>query len=158
MSRRTEDAIARLCVSLEQSFLEEQRAWREQERLDRLERVRLGLEGEGPPFEEAPPYTVRDENPRQPTPEPQYHQPGLAEGLERRNDRSDRNGDSTASAMCCRSCVCTRCGSPGIKCPTVAELDDTRVRRVFIESGVVADVVPRRRKLCATSGPLSPGP
>jgi hypothetical protein len=70
-----------------------------------------------------------------------------------------RSGDSTGSAMCCRSCVCSRCGSPGIKCPTVAELDGTCVRRAFAEGGVVADVVvPRRRRACATSGPLSPGP
>lgn len=125
LSRRTEDAIARLCASLEQSFLEEQRCWREQERLDRYERYRLGLDGldrELPPREEAPPYSLMDENPRRPALEPQT-QAGAAGG---RECNTRRNRDSVGWAYCCRSCVCPRCGSSTVSCPPLPELDDTR--------------------------------
>lgn len=152
LSRRTEDAIARLCVSLEQSFIEEQRSWREQERLDRLERYRLGLDGldrELPPREEAPPYSLLDENPRQATPEPQSHA-GVADSREGRNSR---DSDSVGSAYCCRSCVCARCGSSTVNCPPLPELDDTQVTRsrAFTESGADS----RRRRVSAAGGPLS---
>lgn len=133
LSRRTEDAIARLCVSLEQSFLEEQRSWREQERLDRYERYRLGLDGldhELPPSEEAPPYSLMDENPRRPPPVPQT-QTGAADG---RECNTSRNRDSAGWVYCCRSCVCARCGSSTVNCPPLPELDDTRPRS-FMESG-----------------------
>ncbi|KAK4042557.1 hypothetical protein C8A01DRAFT_13843 [Parachaetomium inaequale] len=127
-----EDALARLCLSLEQSLLEEQQRWREQDMLDRSELHRLGLERGRMPSEEAPPYSLRDEAAaRQPTPEPQHQKNGVADSAPCR-----RNGDSSvdSSALCCRNCVCTRCGSAIIKCPTVPELDDTRVR-AFTESG-----------------------
>lgn len=136
LSRRTEDAIARLCVSLEQSFIEEQRSWREQERLDRLERCRLGLDGLDrglPPPEEVPPYSLMDENPRQPPPGPQA-QTGAADGRECHNN-GGRNRDSVGWAYCCRSCVCARCGSATVNCPPLPELDGTRPRP-FTASGV----------------------
>jgi hypothetical protein len=138
-----EDALARLCLSLEQSLLDEQRRWRGQDRLDMLEQQRLGLEPERAPSEEAPPYTFRDETARQPSPEPQY-QTGVA------GSPGCRNRDSVATTNCCRSCVCTRCGSANSKCPTVPELDDTRVR-AFTERGAET---PRRRAQAA-GGPSS---
>jgi hypothetical protein len=110
-----------LCLTLEQSLLDEQRRWRHQDRLDRLERQRLGLDGEPTPSEAAPPYTLRDENPRRLTTEPQYH-PAVADSLE------CRKGDSVDSAVCCRNCICARCGTLSMKCPAVPELDDTRAR------------------------------
>ncbi len=144
---RTEDAITRLCVSLERSFFEEQRAWREQERLDkeqerlnREERSRLGLERQ--PSEKAPPYTLRDENRRPPTPEPRPQAVVAADDSPER--RNSHNRKSTGSAYCCHSCVCTRCGFASMKCPDIPELDGTRVRRVIeIESGVPS----RRRRV-----------
>lgn len=125
----TEDALARLCLSLEQSLMEEQRRWRDQDRLDLLERQRLGLEPERErePSEEAPPYSFRDERARPPSPEPR-HQTGVADSPECRN-RDSVGGSST---YCCLSCVCARCGFANVKCPTVPELDDTRVG-VFTE-------------------------
>ncbi|KAK4150349.1 hypothetical protein C8A00DRAFT_46228 [Chaetomidium leptoderma] len=127
----TEDAVARLCLSLEQSLIDEQRRWRHQDRLDRLEMDRLGLEREQqspPPSEEAPPYSFRDDTAaRQPTtPEPQY-QSGVADSPACRRD-------SLGAVYCCRNCICARCGSANAKCPTIPELDDTRVR-AFTASG-----------------------
>ncbi|KAH6853660.1 hypothetical protein B0I37DRAFT_12297 [Chaetomium sp. MPI-CAGE-AT-0009] len=121
-----EDALARLCLSLEQSLIEEQQRWREQDRLDRSERCRLGLERDRTPFE-APPYSLRDTM-RQPTPEPQY-QNGVADSAR------CRERDSTSSTHCCRNCVCTRCGNDNVKCPTVPELDDTARIRAFTDGG-----------------------
>ena len=147
LSIRAEDAITRLCVSLERSFFEEQRTWREQERLDREqerldreERAHLGLERQ--PSEKAPPYTLRDENRRPPTPEPRPRAGVVVDDSPECRNSHDRN--STGSAYCCHSCVCTRCGSASMKCPEIPELDGTRVRRVIeIESGVP----PRRRRV-----------
>jgi hypothetical protein len=103
--------------------------------LDRSELHRLGLKrGRIPPFEDAPPYSLRDEAAahRQPTPpEPQHHHKGVADSAP---CRPNGNSSVDSSALCCRKCVCTRCGSAIVKCPTVPELDDTRVR-VFTESG-----------------------
>jgi hypothetical protein len=138
-----EDALARLCLSLEQSLFDEQQRWRDQDRLDMLERQRLGLERGRAPSEEAPPYTFRDETARQPSSEPQY-QTGVADSP------GCRNRDSVGTTTCCRSCVCTRCGSTNSKCPTVPELDDTRVR-AFTERGAET---PRRRAQAA-GGPRS---
>jgi hypothetical protein len=138
-----EDALARLCLSLEQSLLDEQRSWRDQDRLDILERQRLGLERERAPFEEAPPYTFRDETARQPSPEPQC-QTGVADSPE------CRNRDLIETNNCCRSCVCTRCGSTNPKCPTIPELDDTRVK-TFTERGAERP----RRRASAAGGPHS---
>ncbi|KAK3310170.1 uncharacterized protein B0T15DRAFT_27504 [Chaetomium strumarium] len=113
----TEDALARLCLSLEQCLIEEQQRWREQDRLDREERQRLGLERERTPSEEAPPYSLRDDMARQPT-----TPPSEVQHLQR-----DRNSAASALALCCRYCVCTRCGSANTTCPT-AELDGSRTR------------------------------
>ncbi|KAK3300280.1 uncharacterized protein B0H64DRAFT_11234 [Chaetomium fimeti] len=122
-----EDALARLCLSLEQSLIEEQQRWREQDRLDRSERCRLGLERDRTPFEEAPPYSARDAM-RQSTPEPQY-QNGVADSPR------CRERDLSGSTLCCRNCVCTRCGHDNVKCPTVPELDDTGRIRAFTNDG-----------------------
>ncbi|KAH6650861.1 hypothetical protein F5144DRAFT_64788 [Chaetomium tenue] len=124
-----EEALTRLCLSLEQSLLDEQQRWREQDRLDMSERRRLGLERDRTPFEEAPPYSVRDTM-RQPTPEPQY-QNGIADSPRSR----ERESDSTGSIHCCRNCVCARCGHGSVKCPTMAELDDTTRVRAFMNDG-----------------------
>ncbi|KAK4129506.1 hypothetical protein N657DRAFT_640144 [Parathielavia appendiculata] len=135
-----EEALARLCLTLEQSLLEEQRRWRYQDRLDRLERQRLGLEGEPTRSEAAPPYSLRDENPRPPTAEPQYET-----GMSGSPGRCNRE-----SAICCRSCVCTRCGSANLKCPTVPELDDTQASSLF-EIGAE----PPRRRIGTVGRPIS---
>lgn len=141
---KAEDALARLCLSLEQSLLDEQRRWRERDRADILERQRLGLEQEHAPPEEAPPYTFIDETQtaRQPVPSPEsQYQTGVADSPECRNRDS-----SVGTANCCRSCVCTRCGSANAKCPTtVPELDGTRIR-AFTERGAET---PRRRAWAA---------
>jgi hypothetical protein len=110
----TEGALARLCLSLEQCLIEEQQRWRDQDRLDLEERQRLGLERERPSPEKAPPYSLTDDMARQPTPP--------SEVPDRQRDR-----DSVASTLCCRHCVCARCGSANTACPT-AELDGSRAR------------------------------
>ncbi|KAK4236756.1 hypothetical protein C8A03DRAFT_16621 [Achaetomium macrosporum] len=117
----TEDALARLCLSLEQCLMEEQQRWRDQDRLDREERQRLGLERKRTPSEEAPPYSLRDDMVRQPTPTSEQHEPAVAEIAE------CRKRDSVASAYCYRYCVCARCGSANTTCPT-AELDGSHAR------------------------------
>ncbi|KAK4105782.1 hypothetical protein N658DRAFT_132742 [Parathielavia hyrcaniae] len=118
-----EEALARLCLTLERSLLDEQRRWRHQDRLDWLERQRLGLEAEPTPlFGAAPPYSLRDKNQRPPpAPEPRC-QTDMSGSPERCNRES---------AICCRSCVCTRCGSANLRCPAIPELEDTRVSSLF---------------------------
>ncbi|SPQ18096.1 adecf32c-c623-4e25-8e81-d0a483bd64d9 [Thermothielavioides terrestris] len=134
----TEDALARLCLSLEKGLLEEQRRWRDQELLDRQERQRLGLEPspppppppQRPPSEEAPPYSLRDENARQPTPvpapAPEYQADAAAAGSP---ERRSRDPPAPAYRYCCPNCLCTAPRvSSTVKRPTVPELDGGRSR------------------------------
>lgn len=133
-----EEALARLCLSLEQSLLDEQQRWREQDRLDMSERRRLGLERDRtPPFEEAPPYSVRDTMRQIHPEESQYQQNGVADNPRGRARERESTGStgSAGSTRCCRNCVCARCGHANVKCPTVPELDDTARVRAFTNDG-----------------------
>ncbi|KAL2167231.1 hypothetical protein VTG60DRAFT_1555 [Thermothelomyces hinnuleus] len=138
-----EEALARLCLSLEHSLVEERQRWQEQTRLDMSERYRLGLERERTPFEEAPPYSPPNTAPDA-KPEPP-HPSGQAD-----SSRS-RGKDSAGTTYCCRHCVCTRCGSAIIECPAVPELDDTRIR-TFTDSGADS----RKRQFRSNGGPHKP--
>ena len=131
-----EDALARLCLSLEESLLDEQQRWREQDRLDTSERRRLGLERDRMPSEEAPPYSVRDTM-RQIHPEEPQYRDGVTDSPRCRARERDSTGltSSTGSTHCCRNCVCARCGHASVKCPTVPELDDTDRIRAFTNDG-----------------------
>ncbi|KAL2165259.1 hypothetical protein VTH06DRAFT_556 [Thermothelomyces fergusii] len=120
-----EDALARLCLSLEHSLLEERERWQEQARLDMSERCRLGLERDRPPFEAAPPYsppsTVPDTKP-----EPAH--PGAQGDSSHPPRGKDPTGNSTGTTSCRRRSVCARCGSAIAERPAVPELDDTAIR------------------------------
>lgn len=112
-----EDTLARLTMTLEQSFLQEQqRGWGCQERLERLEQ----LQRENPIIVDAAPrYTVRDENAYQPTTtavaEPLY-QGGVADSPDCRNE--SESVDSACGCCCCGN----RCGCASAKSPAVPEL------------------------------------
>jgi hypothetical protein len=73
---------------------------------------------------------LRDENPRRLTTEAQYH-PAMADRPECRRS----NSVDSVAAVCCRNCICTRCGTLSMKCPAVPELDDTRARPPLPEIG-----------------------
>lgn len=145
-----EEALARLCLSLEQSLLEEQQRWREQDRLDRAERYRLGLELDTTSFEAAPPYSP----PRDASllPRTTKTEPPAADSL---RSRSKSSGDSTTTyytKRCCRGCLCARCDSTFvIKTPAVPELDDTRVG-AFAEGGADS----RTPRAWVAGGPHAP--
>ena len=103
-----EDTLARLCMTLEQSFIEEQqRGCGCQERLERLQKENPII------VEAAPRYSVRDENAL-----PRY-QTGVADSPGCRKNR-----DSVDSACCCCCCCCNRCDCASAKCQAVPELDD----------------------------------
>ncbi|KAH6634304.1 hypothetical protein B0J18DRAFT_14700 [Chaetomium sp. MPI-SDFR-AT-0129] len=148
-----EDALARLCLSLEQSLIEEQQRWRAQDRWERrAELSRLDhasgrripadeavrqTQGQGQEQEEAPPYSLTDNNTKParvpppilttttPEPQPEQYQRGVADSP------ACRVQDST-SVSCCHNCVCPRCGSNVAKCPEVPELEhDSPARGAF---------------------------
>ncbi|KAL2154910.1 hypothetical protein VTH82DRAFT_3586 [Thermothelomyces myriococcoides] len=78
-----------------------------------LERDRTPLEEEAPPY--SPPNTAPDAKPEPPHPSVQP------------TTSHSRGKDSAGTTLCCRHCVCTRCGSRLIECPAVPELDDTGI-------------------------------
>lgn len=147
-----EDALARLCLSLEQSLIEEQQRWRARDRWERrTELSRLDhVSGRRIPADEAvgqaqeneqeevPPYSLTDDNTArvphpiltttpdlQLKPEPEQYQRGVADSP------ACRLEDPT-SASCCHNCVCAHCGSNVTKCPEVPELEhDSPARGAF---------------------------
>ncbi|KAK3899299.1 hypothetical protein C8A05DRAFT_37093 [Staphylotrichum tortipilum] len=140
-----EDALARLCISIEQSLHDEQRRWREQDRLNLAERYRLDLE-HPLPSEKAPPYTLVDENNNIGPPYPctpvtsaapnptMTTTPPVTDQTACRPIHAE--GDRRSYERCCRGCVCLRCGSAIVTCglPPLSvggvlppELEDTDV-------------------------------
>ncbi|KAK4147717.1 uncharacterized protein C8A04DRAFT_24265 [Dichotomopilus funicola] len=149
-----EDALARLCLSLEQSLIEEQQRWRAQDRwerraeLSRLDHASggripadevVGQQAQGQKQEEAPPYSPTDNTKTarvphpilttitpDPQPEPEQYQRGVADSPACRVENS-------TSVSCCHNCVCARCGSNVTMCdPEVPELEhDSPARGAF---------------------------
>ncbi|KAL2127583.1 hypothetical protein VTI74DRAFT_10455 [Chaetomium olivicolor] len=146
----SEDAVTRLCPSLDQTIIDEDRRWREQERLDRLERERLGLERGWVYSEEAPPYSAVDTASRPPPPEPQY-QTGVANSPDCR--RGSSNMASIPSVECCRNCICSRCGFTTMKCPAIPELDGREARITSASPRYTEGGVEVRSRRAWASGP-----
>ncbi|KAL1837531.1 hypothetical protein VTJ49DRAFT_3676 [Mycothermus thermophilus] len=120
---RAEDALANLCLTLQQSLLEERQQWRDQDRRDIIQEERRRLATGMRYSEAAPPYPV-DDNDHSTMPHPPplevRSQAGVAESPG--CSREHRDAASSSSTECCRKCVCSRCGFEVTKCPAVSEV------------------------------------
>lgn len=126
LSLLSEDALARLHMSLEQGIVEEQlRGLREHEALDRLRRAdtTLGCEREGEYSEAAPPYYSVCDNAARPPPTPE---PRVQTGVPDSPECKNRDSAISDCGGCCCCCCCSHRACAGDKCPTLAELDEGR--------------------------------
>lgn len=158
LSHFPEDTLARLYMSLEQTFIEESLRGRSgEERLDKLASGPAELEGERERgrSEEARRNSLGGDTARSSSTSTDIRfQTGVP------NNPEYRNADAVGSACGCRCCCCARYARAEIRYPTVPELDGGRDEGFKNGPGTgvyTASCVERRRRwVVAGSGPPSP--